>query len=734
MKTLLVFLVIILLLPQNISGISLDDTTSFSTIIVSDEDPYFSIIGAAIACSYRTDNWILKPLLVVDSDLTDRQKNFLDTIATTQPLLVLGRSINTTFPNIEVLGSPAEVSLKIATLLYKNSQSVLILPYNSYKLSIIAAPLASYLGIPILIYDRNDVEIQNILYNLSVSTTYIIGDISPNIPSNIKQVHLYNIREIQETILYVIHQKFDGINYLVLTNPTDILPPRIINTTSFSKKYNIKDIEITLLGKPFVFVEKQITIPISIPDGVLHVRIYENVTKSNGIMNIFFEPIIYSTFFDSNGRVAAYAPSFAFDIGRILLDTLIVNDPGNYNLSVSAYHGFRGGFFSSRGLSIVDFTVNITVIIDKLLDAHLPIISKLSMLAPYIAAVHGGIIIADENFSLTDKDYIIHASGYPAGPWYTEELHDYNNRKVNYTISKIKDILTLLDEKNMLNDYLAGPAWLAILGDTNMIPMYYYQPSQTDIYDRGLPSDNPYSIDENLSIGRIISYSVEDVSLLICRTLFYKQICEDDTSWLNSFNFLFGEGFGETAGIFHQIPYSKEIKKYGFNTTVYGDLRNSRDIIRKLGAFNSNYIEYMGHGDWFWFIPSIYGLDYYSKVFDVAHMKNWVFKPSVFLTAACLMGRIDGIPSSMNIGLTLLHAGCNCFIGATRETGQEAGLTVLENSLLLNDTSVGEALRAEKQIDKTPPTYYVRVLYGDPAFNPYEPVNGFSNQGRPIKS
>ena len=733
MKTLLVFLSILLLLPS-IPGIPLDDTTSFSTIIVSDEDPYFSIIATSIACSYKTDNWILKPLLVVDNGLTDQQKNFLDTIAATQPLLILGRSIDTTLPNIEVLGSPAEVSLKIATLLYKNSQSVLILPYNSYKLSIIAAPLASYLGIPILIYNHNDVEIQHILSNLSVSTTYIIGDISLNLPSNIKQIHLYNIREIQETILDVIHQKFNDINYLVLTNPLDILPPSISNTTRFSKEYNIKDIEITLLGKPFIFGEKQITIPISIPDGVLHVRIYENVTKSNGIMNTFFEPIIYSAFFDSKGRVAAYAPSFALDVGKTLLDTLIVDDPGDYNLSISAYHGFRGGFFSSRGLSIVDFTVNITVIIDKLSNMHLPIISKLSMLAPYIAAVHGGIIIADENFSLTDEGYITYASGYPAGPWYTEELHEYNNRKVNYTISKIKEILTLLNEKDMLDGYLAGPAWLAILGDTNMIPMYYYQPSQTDIYDRGLPSDNPYSINESLSIGRIVSYSVEDASLLICRTFFYKQICDDDTSWLNSFNFLFGEGFGETAGIFHQIPYSKEIKKYGFNTSVYGDLRNSREIIRKLGVFNSNYIEYMGHGDWFWFIPSIYGLDYYSKVFDVAHMKNWVFKPSVFLSAACLMGRTDGIPSYMNIGLTLLHAGCNCFIGATRETGQEAGLTVLENSLLLNDTSIGEALRAEKQIDKEPPTYYVRVLYGDPAFNPYEPINGFSNQGRPIKS
>jgi hypothetical protein len=95
------------------------------------------------------------------------------------------------------------------------------------------------------------------------------------------------------------------------------------------------------------------------------------------------------------------------------------------------------------------------------------------------------------------------------------------------------------------------------------------------------------------------------------------------------------------------------------------------------------------------------------------------------------MARIDGIPPRENIGTTMLHAGCNAFIGATRETGQEAGLTILENHLIKDDYSIGEALRGEKRIDKELPTYYVRVLYGDPAFNPYEPHNGFSTQGRP---
>ncbi len=728
MRIILVTVVIPLLVIQVTPSLTLDEFP-YSIILVSDDDPFFGIIGASIACSYRDNEWILKPLLIVDDSLTEGETRFIDRFDVDKPLLVIGEHIDTNLPVVEMMGSPADASIEITYLLYEESQEVLILPYDSYKLSLVASPLASYLGIPILVYDDNDDDINQLLLYLKTCTAYVVGDISPQISSTITQVHLRDTRGIQEVILGVIKQRFRGINYITLTNPLDVKPTIVINTTKTAMEYHIKDIEVTLLGK--TFGSRKTIVPLSIPDGILRIRIYGNITESKSIMNSFAEPVIKLELFDSKNRISAYAPSFAFDIGRTLLDTLIVDNPGRYNLTMTLYHGFKGGFFTSRGLSIVDCIVNITIIIDELLTPHYSLIPKLSMITPYLTMAHGGIIIADENFSLTTSEYIDIAAGYPSGPWYTEELQEYNNEKVNYTVSKIRETLRLLGEKDLLDDYLSGPAWLAIVGDTNMIPMYYYQPSQQDIYEQGLPSDNPYSLGEKLSIGRIVSYSVEDASLLVCRTLFYEELCRDDTSWLNSFNFLFGEGYGETGGIFHQIPYSKEIRKYGFNTSVYGDLRNSREIIRRLGVFNSNYIEYMGHGDWFWFIPSIYGLDYYSKVFDVSHMRNWVFKPSVFLTAACLMGRIDGIPSYMSIGLTLLHAGCNCFIGATRETGREAGLTILENSLLLNDTSIGEALRAEKQIDKEPPTYYVRVLYGDPAFNPYEPLNGFSNQGRP---
>ncbi len=45
--------------------------------------------------------------------------------------------------------------------------------------------------------------------------------------------------------------------------------------------------------------------------------------------------------------------------------------------------------------------------------------------------------------------------------------------------------------------------------------------------------------------------------------------------------------------------------------------------------------------------------------------------------------------------------------------------------------ALGEALRQSMVDNPAEPTVYVRTLFADPAFNPYEPGNGFSDQGRP---
>lgn len=730
--------------PVEICGSSSLRNSVADVVVVAESDPYYSLIGTSVACWYdRTTNTTgLLPLLVHhEGKLTGAQQRFLSSYlpSTNKTILVLGDHLQTSYQTTEILGSAPMVALSLATLAFTMAPTVMIIPYGTeeaYYLSLLATPLASYLNIPILISDHNDVEIQAVCTQLHTSSAYFIGDISLNL-TNVTVTSLLDEEAITDSILTVIKGQFGSINYLTMTNPSDIVPPAVINTTQLTLQDHVTNSKIIILSKEFNFNGNDTRqYKISVPQGINRVQITGEITSlSNHFAQIV--PLLYMTLKDSQGHIVGYANSMGYDIGKTYLETLACNASGPYTLQIRLYHGIKGGFFVQRGISHVDVNIAVNVSISTLATPHLPSIPNLSCIAPYLTAAHGGLLIANSSWELTDSSYALVAHGSGTGPWYNESLITFTNVKVNTTVQQLHRVLDMLDSHSLLSGFLNGPAWLAILADTTMIPMYYYGPSQQDIPDRGLPSDNPYSLNQNLSVGRLIGWDVHDSSVLIARTFFYDIVCgepEGPDDWHHRFNFVFGEGYGETGGIFHQIPYAKEIRDYGFVSKVYGIFRNSRQIAELLHVYTgANYIEYLGHGDWFWFPASLYGFDMLSKAIDVAHAKDWVYeKPSVFLSSACLMGRTDGLPPQMNIGLAMLHAGCNAFVGATRETGQEAGLTTLENHLIVDDWSIGEALRGEKRIDTEPPTFYVRVLYGDPAFNPYEPQHGFSNQGRPI--
>ncbi len=755
LKKLISLLVIFLVLPNLINAELIDedliklqdkdivlDFTSIKSnvediVVITDKDPLFGPIGAYVSCWYNNNISGLKPLMVRNKGiLSERQEKFIDTYLDGKDgsLLVLGEHLETDYDTIEILGDVSEVSIETAKHVFVSCSAVIIISkeIDNYQKNIVASPLASYLDIPILIFDNNTNDISDLCNNLNVSTAFVIGDCSINL-SDINITKLTTIKEIQDAVLTVISQKFSEINYITMTNPSDVIPPYINKKNQTVLNDHVSNLKITALAKGFdIFGCDYKKYDINIPEGINRLQIYINITNNN-----FYNPIIFSQLYDSNNNILAYSSSLALDDRSAYLETLTCNVSDPLTLNISFYNGIKGGYFSQRGLSFVNTDYEITLKISMLYKPHLPLIPKLSIIAPYLTSAHGGIILADSNFELTNQSYQEAAQGCGTGPWFEEKLHNFTNEKVQYNLEQLNDTLIQINDFDMLDNFLSGPAWLAILGGTNMIPMYYYGPSQQGLFEKGLASDNLYSLNWSLSVGRVIGWNLQDVSLMVARTFFYEKLCGSEPegkNWHNKFSFIFGEGFGETGGFFHQIPYSQEIKEYGFYPRIFGDFRNSRQAANLFKTYvGSNYIEYLGHGDWFWFTPSLYGLDFYSKAIDVAHAKNWNYeKPSVFLTSACLMGRVDGIPPQTNIGLAMLHAGCNCFVGATRTTGSEAGLSTLENHLIIDDFSIGEALRGEKRIDKEVPNYFVRVLFGDPAFNPYEPNNGFSNQGRPL--
>jgi len=180
------------LIPEKENIQSMETTTHFvssrqsteDAIVIPDNDPFFGIIGASMACWYDTPNISrLKPFLVQnDGRLIDHQMIFLDQYLNKEDkkILVLGKHLNTTYHTTELLGSPSEVAVEAARHTFVESSTVMIIPYgtdDAYKLSLMASPLASYLNIPVLIYDENKNELQEVCNDLKVRNGYLIGDI-----------------------------------------------------------------------------------------------------------------------------------------------------------------------------------------------------------------------------------------------------------------------------------------------------------------------------------------------------------------------------------------------------------------------------------------------------------------------------------------------------------------------------------------------------------------------------
>jgi len=362
-------------------------------VIVPDNNPFFGIIGTSMACWYDTPNISeLKPLLFQnDGELTNHHKNFLEQylIVKNRTILVLGEHLNTTYQITELLGTPPEVAIEAARYAFVESSTVMIIPYstdNAYELSLIASPLASYLNIPILIYDENEYELQEVCNDLNVHNGYIIGNILPNL-TGINIIKLENEDEIQNVILNIIKERFGEINYITLTNPSDVIPPYVISTNETRFTDHITNTKLTFLGKSIDINGKDIkTYEVNIPSSINRIQIYANITESNGSFMDQIDtivPIISLHFYDNQDNIVAYSSSLGYDFKKTYIETLACNAPGNYKLKLNIYNGIKGGFFTQRGISVVNTNFEISIKISELEKPHMPLIPKLSMTWTY---------------------------------------------------------------------------------------------------------------------------------------------------------------------------------------------------------------------------------------------------------------------------------------------------------------------------------------------------------------
>ncbi|PKK85464.1 MAG: hypothetical protein CVT48_05310 [Thermoplasmata archaeon HGW-Thermoplasmata-1] len=700
-------------------------------VLLSPNQPILGLVAAPAACWYDSEGMHKLPLIVAD---TQEESKFLAKTGATE-VAMLGF---TTKPCCE--------SREFATRFFKSADTVLMVRESDYALGISGAPLASYLNLPLLVVDEEERcgAMAEALDSLGVKNIIALGgNAAVSAAAYGYEVIVLETRdEMEDALLGVVSEKLGGVDYIAMTNPYDALdsPPLSSETNSFEAE--ITNVQLIAAGERFsAYGEPFATFDFQVAGGINHIRADAIVTETTApYAEGGVEPIIGLALYDPAGVYLGFGSSAGFEVGSTYVETLAIGHPGTYKAEVYAHFGTKGlspVVAPSSGVSAVSMKVRVDVCVEEQESPKMALSPNLSMIAPYLAAARGGTLLAGD-FGFIGDAYANASAGNAAMPGYNKNLHGFVNAKVGENIGAIEEYLDRMEVCGLKEGYLAGPAWLSLVGGANSIPMYYY-PTESEPWPEdgvGLPADLPYStldpLDEDgniiLSIGRMAAPSIDDLSELAARSLFYDDYRSAyETSaplWGSRFLFLFGEGFAEMGGVFHQVPYAAEVAQHGFYPLVVGDEANGRTASEAAGYYTgSNYIEIIVHGNWFIYAPVIYGPDAYSQQIDTAHVNGWDLGPSVFITSACHTGRTDSVPADQALSLAFIRAGVNCYIGATRGTGSESQTQVFEDALIKDDLSVGEAFRLLKQEQIAPPSYQIRTLYGDPAFNPYEPNN-----------
>ena len=509
--------------------------------IVSKDNPFYAVIATPISLYYDETKRYVQPLLIQDiknpSETTTRFKDLYSAL----------------YNKIET-NSPEKMSIELSNI-WKTSNATLIIENSQtgYEMGIVAAPLASYLNIPIFVTDSIE-NIETQLEKLSVNYTFICG----NLDAYGKTHKFENIEEINDLLIRFINKRFGGVGYVTISNPLDVTDVTVLDEVCYEfEDTTSSNVILPAQSINNLFKDSSKSHTFTVPEKYKYARIKIDLVNKNSehVSELGDEVMLVINDPDGNTRMYTTTQAGLPEIqnndiveDRVHAETITYNKPGDYTAQVI------GKWFSNiRG----EYKLEITV--EKIDKPVQPLMSNLSSLSPYLTAYYKGIIFANTSFAFAgDETISIAGSVYPAE---NGRLISHCNEHVLTIHKQLNDLLAKItgiptDKTKQLQDhYTKKPIHIAILGDTTMIPMFYYSSNHSHgnmaIKGFGLPNDfiygniDPDSYDlendeftdypfmEN-AVGRITSWDAEDCSALIARTLFYENIIEKLDSWKNT--------------------------------------------------------------------------------------------------------------------------------------------------------------------------------------------------------
>ncbi len=361
-------------------------------------------------------------------------------------------------------------------------------------------------------------------------------------------------------------------------------------------------------------------------------------------------------------------------------------------------------------------------------------IPKLSTMAPFLSSIHRGITLSVDYEVLPDRIF----NNIGNNDEGLRNLEIINNIS-HSTDGELQALLDGMEKRGLLKDYLADSPYLAMLGDCYSVPYHYL----FDSSGRQIVTDDLYaSIDDDLygvelASGRPIGLSCETTSLLISRSYVYDDIASKVTAdstvsevkrdqWCENAYVAKGDDWNGAIWLMTKNAHEEALylRREGYNIYMTKRHETGKTVSQDLLKFytSSSMIYIFAHGS-----PSGYQIIDGVSYSDV---RNWNMGPSVLILTSCSAGRIDVGDITTTISLNFIDSGVNSYFGGMRTeyTGSSPflGMDIME-SMVSEDLTIGLANRNAKNLfmeTYAETEYYhsgIRQVYGDPAFDPYEP-------------
>ncbi|KAA0004434.1 MAG: hypothetical protein FE044_00090 [Thermoplasmata archaeon] len=703
---------------RNIQDMTDVERSEATPVVVSKENPFYALIATPVALYY--DNGLhIQPLLV--ENITNPSlpiKRFEDYYDLSNAIIIANKDIE-------------EASIELAEKIWNKSSKAMVIEnsYNGYKLGVAIASLASYENMPIFV--TNDTgEIDKILKKLGVEELYIVGNVKSKeykrmIFENEKEIRNFMINYVKNKfgsagyivitnpkdvkrakVLDSIEYKFKGyVNsgstlhglHILLTGMNYSVPCYF----EVPPSYKHARIKIDLINLDSQNVEKwgdRLFLHLTTPDNITFVY----TSTAAGIPDV------------KNGSIVK---------DKLHFETCVYNLAGIYRADVMGTW-----IMQNKGR----YALNITVekIDDTSYSLMHDLSSLASYLAAYhhgivFASPHfafagnesvgiGGIAYPVKNEHLVEQcnEHVM-------------AIHDELNGILSQISGKEGYQLWQYYSKNPIYIAILGDATMVPM-------FYYYNPDSDYLSGQGAASDFIYGdIDpspndmENDSytyyptmenaVGRLTGYDSEDCSALIARTIFYNEIISQLGDWKRNATVQTGTGIefqkipiitplsnvlksfmgfgpvrdeptkfftGESK--FINMRISHDFATHGFNVKSAYRLEAQREgvIMQRNGGkyqLESNYIFAFDHGTYYLYeAGDMLDFDQLGMglktglsgkgSFDVRHVVNMEYKPSVAFIESCLVGKIEGLLPQNCVSQAYIHAGVNAFVASTRYT------------------------------------------------------------------